>query len=121
MSYITFYNNRGKAIAWLSEDDYPTIYLYNGKPVGWISNESVYAFSGKHLGWYVDGWIIDHKGYYVYFTEISNGGPVKPCRQVRPVRGVRQVRPVRGVMEVSPVRPYKSLSWSDLNDKFFEQ
>jgi hypothetical protein len=33
MDYIAFYNRSGKPIAWLSEDNYATVYLFSGEPV----------------------------------------------------------------------------------------
>ena len=104
------------------DDDGTSIYLYNGAPVAWLSDDSIYAYSGKFLGWFTDGWVIDRHGHRVFFTKDSRGGPVRPVRSVRPVRGVRRVRPVRGVREVRPVRPVKSLSWSNLSsESFFQQ
>lgn len=49
MDCIAFYNQRGQPIAWLNEDNYPTIFLFNGEPVAWISGGSIYSFSGYHI------------------------------------------------------------------------
>jgi hypothetical protein len=117
---VTFYDHRGMPVAYAS--DGRSIYLFSGKPVGYLDGDSVYAYSGRHLGWFVDGWIRDHRGNCVYFTENARGGPVKPVKRVKPVRGVRQVRPVRGVRQVRPVRPVRSLSWSRFTGSaFFSQ
>lgn len=118
---LTFYDIRGKAIAYL-DDDGQSIFLYNGKPVAWLSDESVYAYSGRHLGWFEDGWIRDLNGRCVFFTDDSSGGPVKPTRQVRPTRGARGARPARGVRQARPVRAVRSCSWSKFSgEAFFEQ
>lgn len=52
MDFITFYNKNGKAIAYLSERDDETIYLFNGTLVAYIYDCCVYSFKGKHIGWY---------------------------------------------------------------------
>jgi hypothetical protein len=76
----------------------------------------VFFFDGRHAGWFLDGWIRDHEGGAVYFSDYAHGGPVRPIRQVRPVQGVRQVRPIRGVRQVRPVRPVRQSAWSLVSD-----
>lgn len=115
----TFYNQKGRPIAYIDEDE-ESVYTFMGKPVAWISDGGLYAYSGQFLGWFDRGWIRDRYGRAVFFTEESmGGGLVRPVRQVRPVRSVKQVRPVRGVREVRPVRPVRQLAWSDLSDEQF--
>ena len=118
---VTLYNREGRAIAYIYEGEY--IYLYGGKPVGYLDEESVYGFNGKHLGRFEEGWLRDSSGNCAFFTEdVSGGGRVRPVRKVRPVRGVRQVRPVKSVRQVRPVRPVKQLQWSPLSSEaFFSQ
>jgi hypothetical protein len=87
--------------------------------LAWLSDDSVYSYSGEHLGWYVDGWVIDHTGCHVFFTDNSKGGPLRPIRQVLPIRGIRGVRPVRGVRQIKPLRPIRTLSWSELSSEEF--
>ncbi len=118
MSIRTLYDRSGQAVAYIDEDQ-ESIFLYTGKPVAFLSEDSLYSYSGRHLGWLDNGWVRDHVGRCVFFTEDSNGGPVRPVRAVRPVRGVRGVRPVRGVREVRPVRPVNASSWSNLRGPAF--
>jgi 4-fold beta-flower domain-containing protein len=117
----TLYDQNGEAIAYI--DSNGDIYLYDDTPVGYLDDdrESVYAYSGQHLGWFMDGWVRDNEGACVYFTDLAQGGPVRPVRQVRPVKGVRGVRPVRGVRQVRPIRPGGSLGWSRLMNRSFFQ
>ncbi len=118
---MTFYNSKGRAVAYLG-DDGESIYLYGGAPIAWLDGDGIYAYSGKFLGWFEEGWIRDLHGNCVFFTDCANGGPVRPVRQVRPVKGIRGIRPVKGVRQVRPVHPVKSLSWSNLSDEsFFKQ
>ena len=123
MNYVTFYNEDGLPVAWIGDNrDYPSIFLFDGTPVAWISDESVYAYSGKHLGFLQDGWIRDHDGDAVFFTDNATGGPARPARQARPARGARGARPARGARETRPARAARSTSWSKMCDQtFFEQ
>ena len=120
MDYITFYNRYGKPIAYLSERDKETIYMFNGKPVAWIDNDCIYSFKGKHLGWYEHGWIYDQQGYCVFFTDEAKGGPVKPIKQIKPIRNISSIRPIKGIKEIKPIKQVKKLSWANNSDKFFE-
>jgi hypothetical protein len=58
---ITFYNQSGRAVAYLDDDD-ESIYLYGSNPVAWLSGESIYSCSGRYLGWFEDGWVLDRSG-----------------------------------------------------------
>ncbi len=118
MTIRTLYDHKGQAIAYVDEDG-ESIYLYGGQPVAFLSDDSIFAYSGKHLGWLDHGWVRDHAGQCVFFTDEASGGPVQPIRAVRPVRGVRGVRPVRGVMAARPVKPVSGVSWSTLSGPAF--
>jgi len=116
---LDFYNKSGKPIAYTSDGEY--LYLFNGKPVAFLSGNAVYSFSGKHIGWFEDGWIRDKNGKCVFFTSEASGGPVKPVKNVKPVKGVKHVKPVKGVKQVKSVKAVKSLSWSSFSgEQFFE-
>lgn len=118
MADIIFYNRLGKPTAWLSDRDDETIYLFNGKAVAYLYNDSVYSFRGEHLGFYLNGWIYDNNGYCVFFTKDSLGGPVKPAKGVCPIKGVMSIKPVKSARRVPPVKPVKRLSWIDSSDFF---
>ena len=119
MEYLTFYNKQGKAIAWLSDSDEETIYLFDGKPVAWICGNSVYSFNGSHLGFFENGWIYDNKGYCVYFTQKATGGPIRPAKQICPARSITKVKPIKRPKTIPPINPIKKLSWSIDSDNFF--
>ena len=115
---LTFYDSSGTAVAHL-DDDGESLYLYDGEPVAWLSEGSVFAYSGSYPGWFEDGWIYDRSGSPALFTDDASGGPRKPVRAVRGIRNVRAVRPVR---EVTPVRPVLSSSWSEVSGpEYFSQ
>lgn len=104
------FGRTGRAVAYSPDGEH--IYTWSGRPVAYLSDDRVYAFSGRFKGWFEDGWLLDRGMRCVAFTPEANGGPVKPVRAVRPVKGVKGVRPVKGVRSVAPVRPVRSLSWS---------
>jgi 4-fold beta-flower domain-containing protein len=56
------------------------------RPIAIVDDESVsvYGFDGRHLGWFVEGWIRDHHGACVYYTDHATGGPVRPARRLVP-------------------------------------
>lgn len=118
MSFIIFYDRGGNPISYLSERDNETIFLFNGTPVAYIYDSSVYSFRGKHLGWYENGWIYDNNGYCIFFSQNASGGPCKPVKKVTPVRCATRVKPVKSVKMVRPIRPVKRLQWGDSDDFF---
>jgi hypothetical protein len=118
---MTLYDRLGQPAAYV-DDDGESVYLYSGKPVAWMDGDSLYAYSGAHLGWLRDGWVRDHHGDCVFFTENTTGsGPMKPMRRMKPMRGMKHMRPMRGMRHMAPTRPMGSLSWSDVTSEgFFE-
>jgi hypothetical protein len=117
----TLYNKLGTAISYINDDGIH-IYLYDGRPVGFLYEEHVYNFSGRYLGWIYKGWFYDRLGRPTFFTEDSSGGPARPARQARPARGARQARPAKGAREARPAKLPRSLSWSNYSniDYFFQ-
>jgi hypothetical protein len=117
---IVFYSRNGRPIAYTQDGIH--IYLFSGKPVAYLHEDSVYSFSGKHLGRFNEGWVRANNGYCVFFTENARGVPVRPVRIVKPVKGVKRIKPVKGVREIRPIRPVRKQSWSELSsESFFEQ
>jgi hypothetical protein len=49
-SYLVFYDERRRAIAWMVEDSYWSIYLYDGTPVAWVVDGAIYSYPGRYLG-----------------------------------------------------------------------
>ena len=114
----TFYNSKGEAIAYVDRDG-KSIYLFNGKPVAWLSKNRVYGYNGRYLGWYQMGWVYDRAGKPALFTSEASGGPVRPARRARPARGARRARPARGARQAAPARPARSTAWSSLSGSYF--
>lgn len=114
---LTFYNYTGRPVAYT--DDGEHIYLFSGEPVAYIHGDSVYSYSGMHLGWFAHGWIIDHDGDAVFFSEGAVGGPLKPIRQLKPLKSLRQLRPLKGPRGLKPLKPSPRVSWSEWSEEDF--
>lgn len=117
---LVFYNSYGDPIAYCEDGEH--IYLYNGEPVAYFHNDSVYSFDGDHLGWFEQGWVRDNNGDCVFYSDNAQGGPVKPIKSIRPIKSVKSIKPIKSVKSIKPIKAIKSLSWSQLSsDIFFRQ
>lgn len=114
---ITFYDRSGRPVAY--SEDKVHIFLFSGHAVGFIHDKSLYDYSGKHLGWLNNGWVREHSGRCVLFTEKSRGGPEKPIKSIKPRKNVKQVKPPKGVRQERRSRPTASKSWSALTGEQF--
>jgi len=116
---LTFYDSKGRPIAYAEDGTY--IYLFSGKPVAYLDNESVYSFSGKHVGRFRNGWIRDNNGQCVFFSENATGGSMKPMKMMKTMKSMKQIKPMKSMKEMRPMRSMDSLSWSELSgEQFFE-
>jgi hypothetical protein len=109
---IVFYDQNGAPVAY--SEDQLHIFLYNGKPVAYFDENSIYSFSGKHLGWYKDGWILDHDGNAAFFTDHAQGVPLKPLKDLIPLKENKDLMPVKALKELKPLKPLKTLNWTQL-------
>ncbi|HTP13812.1 MAG TPA: hypothetical protein VMM37_09280 [Bacteroidota bacterium] len=115
---VNFYDRNGKPTAY--SEDGVHVFLFNGKPAAYLEGDSVFSFTGVHLGWYEDGWVRDHTGNCVFFTDETTGvGPVRPSPGKRPLKSVKSQMPNKGVRQVRPGKPGKSLFWSTLTGTMF--
>lgn len=111
---VVFWDSTGHVVAHKDDND-DVIFLWSGEPVAIVDDESVFAFDGRHLGWFLDGWIRDHAGDCVYFTDEACGGARRPRRCRRPARGARRPRPRRLARQPRPARPARTIEWSRLS------
>jgi hypothetical protein len=115
---IVFYNRTGRPVAYTENNT--DIYLYSGELVAYLEGDSVYACSGRHLGWFVDGWILDHDGNHVFFSDIATDGPARPTKQASPGKAVRRSRPIKGPRKPGPPYPGLNSAWSHhASEEFF--
>lgn len=114
---MVFYNKTGNPCCY--SDDYVHIYSYDGEPLGYIQNGKIWNYEGLYLGLFRNNWVIDSDGYFLFFTENSTGGPVRPVRKLAPLKSLRQLRPLKSIREIPPIAPVTILSWSDRDLKSF--
>ena len=84
---LIFFNKTGKAI--LHTNNKKDIFSFDGIPVAYIQNNSIYAYFGAHLAWFSDGWILNHSGEVLFFTKNASDGPTKPSIQSIPNKYTR--------------------------------
>ena len=65
----TLFNQDGLPAAYITDDSYQDIYLWDGHPVAYIfENDHVYGINGHHLGWFVHEILYNDSGERVGFT-----------------------------------------------------
>lgn len=115
------WDRHGQAVAYV-DGDKESIYMRDGTPVAWLSENGIYAYGGKFLGWLYEGWIFGRDGKCVLFTERSQPGPVKPFRQAAEDRGDQGLRPFRAARDTAARRPGRCPMWSSTDAlSFFSQ
>ena len=117
---LTFYDRTGKPIAYTEDGEH--IYLFAGKPVAYIYENTVYGFNGHQFGWFENGWIRDLNGSCVFYCENATGGPVKPIKQIKPIKGIKNIKPIKGIKAIRRIKPIFSYNWSVIScEAFFNQ
>jgi hypothetical protein len=121
MVNLTFYSEHGEPVAY--SDDETHIYRFNGRPIGYIHEDSVWSYDGTHLGWFLEGWVVDEHGYRVLFTEESVGGPKLPVMHMATSKSQKKGSPKKQSREDPESKPRRLRnSWSSLSEKeFFRQ
>lgn len=116
---MTFYDRGGKAIAYTEDDVH--LFLYSGAPGGYIVDGSVYSYAGRHLGTIRSGWLRDHGGHSVFFTDEAVGasGLEIPGQRLKPPKLLKKPKPPKGRRELPPSRPEEADGWSELSSETF--
>jgi len=105
---LSFFGADGRAVAFIDADNDSTIYLWSGKPVAYLDEDSVYGINGTHLGWLKDGAIYDHDGDIVAASARS----FKNAPRAQAPKGLKELKPLKGLKELKPLKPLFGLSWS---------
>jgi hypothetical protein len=112
---LEFYDSRGRAVAYIDGEENLTIYLWEGKPVGYLEDDSIFGFNGKHLGWLKGNAIYDHDGNVVAALPEAFSSTVS----APPAKGFKQFLPFKSFKEFKPFKPFFNSSWSDIPAKVF--
>jgi 4-fold beta-flower domain-containing protein len=117
---LDFYSMTGDVVCHSPEGQY--FFLWDGKPVAYLAEDRVYAFSGRQLGWFENGWLYDRANRPALFTAEASGGPARPIRKARPVRSNPQRKPQKAVRQIGLTKPARSFDWSEASGTaYFEQ
>lgn len=112
---LELFDSQGDAIAFIDLDEDLTIYLWNGDPVAYLDDESIFGFNGDHLGWFQNGAVYDHDGdIVVALAERFTSPPV-----AQRSKGLRGLKPLKGLKELRPLRPLFGMSWADISARMF--
>ncbi len=115
---ITLYSKIGSPIAYMEDDCH--IFLFTGKTVAYIDGDSIYNYNGRHLGFFEDGWIKDHDGFYLFFTENATGGPNRAMQDIGPIKSEKSEIPNKNKKDAKPPKPENKEAWSKLKwQQFF--
>ena len=114
---LTFYDRSGKACSYTEDGIH--IFLFSGHAAGFIHEDSIYDYSGRHLGWLVDGWVREHTGRCVFYTDGASDGPQKPRSQDEPTKVVKQIPPAKGALQSKALKPDFIDTWSALTGEQF--
>ena len=107
---VVYYDKKGKPLCYC--DDGIHIFSFDGKPLAYINDEDIYSFPGRHLGWLKDGWIRDHQGQCVLFSELSRGGPGLPGKMGVPGKSGKFGLPGKGGRDGRQSQPGFNNNWS---------
>ena len=81
---------------------------------------SVYTYPGRHLGTIRTGWVRDHDGRCVFFTdEALNSSLPQPEKLAKPPKLIKKPKPAKGRRETPPPRPADLDEWSELSGEGF--
>ncbi len=109
MSEASLYDKNGRPVAYITDDNSRTIYLWGGRPVAYLYGEHVYGFNGRHLGWFVDGVIFGRDGRMLSAIRAKFPGGTSG----EPGKGGRQGTPGKAGMQGAPGRPGLSMRFSE--------
>lgn len=117
---MDFFDSSGEATCYSPDGQH--LYLWDGTPVGYFSNDKVYTFSGRLLGWIEKGWLFDRSNRPALFSAKASGGPMRPMRKMKPMKSMRQMRPMKSTRQLAHMKPLRSINWSNCaNTLYFDQ
>ena len=99
---ISLFNKNGKPVAYIA-DDGESIYLWDGRPVAYLSEDKVYDWNGRQLGWFNNGTIFDIYGLRCGFIQSKSPiatemEPLKPQKHLKSVKGEKQPQAIKPIL-----------------------
>lgn len=90
----TLFNKNGRPVAYLA-DDGATIYMWDGRAVGYLLEDRIFGWNGRQLGWFVNGTVFDIYGLRAGFIKSKSPIPTdiepgKPAPQTQGIKSARQ-------------------------------
>jgi hypothetical protein len=108
----TLFDPSGSPVAYVAYKEEATIYLWDGRPVAYLSdNNTIYGFNGQHLGWFEDGIVWGLDGTRVGYNKKS----LPVYAQYEPYKSYKQYRPYRSYKSYASYKPFKSLGNSTMS------
>jgi hypothetical protein len=99
---ISLFNKNGRAVAYVA-DDGETIYLWDGRPAAYLSEDKVCGWDGQQLGWFQNGTFFDIYGLRAGFIKSKSPiatemEPLKPQKQLKPAKGKKQSQVLKPIL-----------------------
>jgi len=113
-SEVTIFNRVGEEAAYIDADNGGIFYLWEGKPVAYLSGDSIYAFNGRHLGWLEGTVIRDNNGYVV-----GSSDALGMTTFVGRIKGIKDSLPIKSPKQLPPHREERSSTWSEMSIEEF--
>jgi len=109
-------NKDGEAVAYITPDYTPIIYLWDGNPVAYLHEKKhIYGINGGHLGWFIDEILYTNEGERIGFTVATC--PVSVAKE--PVKGKKRPRDEFKTRWEQPSSPKFGYQISDRDLKTF--
>ncbi|WP_138106338.1 4-fold beta flower protein [Serratia fonticola] len=108
---INLFDSSGTPYAYF--DDGVHLFTFSGEPIGYLEGDSIYLYNGRHVGYWANGVIRDSSGDVILFSEHATTGPSRPLRKLLPLKGLKGLKPMKGLRQLKPLRPLNSMRWSN--------
>jgi hypothetical protein len=107
---ISLFNKNGKPVAYIA-DDGETIYLWDGRPVAYLSEDRLYGWHGRQLGWFSNGTVFDIYGLRIGF--IKSKSPI--ATEMEPLKAQKYLKPAKGEKQSQIIKPILCYGYSIKN------
>jgi len=103
------YSKDGRAIAYISQVEGDRVVCsWGGSVLGYLKDDSIFAYGGKHIGWFAGNCIYDHDGKIHGCT--ADKLPERPAEP--PSKAMKGLTPVKSTPDDPPAKPAFSSEWA---------